>query len=103
MNRNWVLSNLIIKYDRKSFFEILIYNISPSVRPLFYRSIYFSACDKTFESTALATSKNGSFEAPVFLNPEMVIQQCTFTFIARDNERVKVEFENFDLEGTPPE
>jgi len=61
------------------------------------------ACDMTFESTSLAKSKNGSFSAPVFLNPEKVIQQCTFTFIARENERVKLEFENFDLEGTPPE
>ena len=65
--------------------------------------IFFSACDMKFESTSLAASKNGSFSAPVFLNPEKVIQQCTFTFIARENERVKLEFENFDLEGTPPE
>ena len=57
----------------------------------------------TFESTALATSKNGTFEAPVFLNPEKVIQQYTFTFIARENERVKLDFDNFGLEGTPPE
>jgi len=61
------------------------------------------ACDQTFTSTSDLSSKNGSFVAPVFLNPQQHVQQCTFAFIGLENERVSVNFEDFDLKGTPPE
>ena len=64
---------------------------------------FLAACDQRFTSNSSASSKNGTFRAPVFLNPEKVIRQCTFTFEALENERVKLEFEDFDLDGTPPE
>ena len=37
--------------------------------------------------------------APVFLNPQQHVQQCTFAFIGLENERVSVNFEDFDLKG----
>ena len=66
-------------------------------------NVLILACDQRLVSTSSPSSKNGTFHAPVFLNPDKVIQQCTFTFEALANERVKLEFEDFDLDGTPPE
>ena len=65
--------------------------------------IIISACDQNFISTSNSGSKNGSFKAPVFLNPERTIRQCRYTFEALEGERVKIEFDDFELEGTPPE
>jgi hypothetical protein len=39
----------------------------------------------------------------VFLNPEGHVCQCTFAFQALPNERVQIHFEEFNLQGTPPE
>jgi len=60
-------------------------------------------CDRSFVSTISPKSKNGTFTAPVFLNPEGHVCQCTFTFRALPNERVQIHFEEFNLQGTPPE
>ena len=60
-------------------------------------------CDMRFVSTTNVASKNGTFKAPVFLNPEEHVRQCTFSFTALENERVMIEFDDFDLDGTPPE
>jgi hypothetical protein len=48
-------------------------------------------------------TKNGTFKAPVFLNPDKHVTQCTFTFLALEDERIRLEFEDFELDGTPPE
>eukprot|EP00090_Calanus_glacialis_P014380 TRINITY_DN23170_c0_g1_i1.p1 TRINITY_DN23170_c0_g1~~TRINITY_DN23170_c0_g1_i1.p1 ORF type:complete len:870 (-),score=100.53 TRINITY_DN23170_c0_g1_i1:1263-3872(-) len=62
-----------------------------------------NACDQNFISTTNIKSKNGSFHAPTFLNPEGHVRQCTFNFRALPNERVQIHFEEFNLQGTPPE
>ena len=62
-----------------------------------------SACDQSFTSTSDFGSKNGTFIAPTFLNPQQHVQQCTFSFVGLPSERVVLEFEEFDLQGTPPE
>jgi len=61
------------------------------------------ACDQSFTSTSDFGSKNGTFIAPTFLNPQQHVQQCTFSFVGLPSERVVLEFEEFDLQGTPPE
>ena len=68
-------------------------------------NVYFSfaACDQSFTSTSDFGSKNGTFIAPTFLNPQQHVQQCTFSFVGLPSERVVLEFEEFDLQGTPPE
>ena len=65
--------------------------------------LHFSACDQRYVSTTSPTSKNGTFRAPVYLNPEGHVQQCTYQFQALEDERVMIDFEDFDLDGTPPE
>ena len=57
----------------------------------------------TFTSTSSSSSKEGSFRAPIFLNPDEHVLQCTYNFVALEGERVMIEFEQFDLDGTPPE
>ena len=87
----------------------------------FYYFLFVSACDQDFISTTNIKSKNGTFSAPVFLNPEGHVRQCTYNFRALPGkkppkrvfyekfkldvlgERVQVVFEKFSLEGTPPE
>jgi len=64
---------------------------------------FTNACDQDFISTTNIKSKNGTFSAPVFLNPEGHVRQCTYNFRALPGERVQVVFEKFSLEGTPPE
>ena len=65
--------------------------------------IVFLACDQNFISTTNIKSKNGSFHAPTFLNPEGHVRQCTFNFRALPHERVQIHFEEFNLQGKPPE
>jgi len=62
-----------------------------------------NVCDETFVSTRNELSKNGTFTAPVFLNPEGYVRQCTYNFRGLPNERVMIQFEEFNLLGTPPE
>ncbi len=64
---------------------------------------YVSGCDQSFVSTSSPSSKTGSFHSPAFLNPEEHVLQCTYSFVALENERVQLEFDEFDLQGTPPE
>jgi len=66
-------------------------------------SSFTYACDQTFTSSSELLSKNGSFIAPTFLNPAQHVMQCTFTFIGQENERVSLDFDDFGLQGTPPE
>ena len=56
-----------------------------------------------FMSTSAQLSKNGTFRAPEFLNAEGHVRQCTFSFVALEGERVLLEFDEFELDGTPPE
>ena len=86
---------------------------------LYSMTFTFAACDQDFISTTNIKSKNGTFSAPVFLNPEGHVRQCTYNFralpgkeqkerkfykkIILSGERVQVVFEKFSLEGTPPE
>ncbi len=65
--------------------------------------LVFSACDVKFTSTSDLATKNGTFTAPSFLNPQKHVQQCTYTFVGLGNERVQIEFDDFDVQGTPPE
>ena len=89
--------------------------------------LFSAACDQNFISTTNIKSKNGTFVAPNFLNPEGHVRQCTYNFRALPGnfwfqhsmwtvrmqpvtrlwpcagERVQVLFEQFSLEGTPPE
>jgi hypothetical protein len=64
---------------------------------------FLSACDQKFVSTTNPATKNGTFKAPIFLNPDQHVAQCTYTFLALEDERVRLEFEDFELDGTPPE
>ncbi len=52
-------------------FDILFY---------FNDSCFVSACDQNFISTSSLNSKNGTFSAPIFLNPEGHVRQCTYNF-----------------------
>jgi hypothetical protein len=47
---------------------------------LFNDSYCVSACDQNFISTSSLNSKNGTFSAPIFLNPEGHVRQCTYNF-----------------------
>jgi len=62
-----------------------------------------NACNQNFISTSSLNSKNGTFSAPIFLNPEGHVRQCTYNFRGLPNERVMIQFEEFSLQGTPPE
>ncbi|XP_023327852.1 dorsal-ventral patterning tolloid-like protein 1 isoform X2 [Eurytemora carolleeae] len=62
-----------------------------------------NVCDQTFSSTSSLSSKNGTFTAPVFLNSEGYVRQCTYNFRGLPGERVMIQFEEFNLIGTPPE
>ena len=65
---------------------------------------FILGCDVHFESKGIGVAlQNGTFLAPTFLNPDMHVWQCTYSFTAKSNERVMIEFEEFDLNGTPPE
>ncbi|XP_047737620.1 bone morphogenetic protein 1-like isoform X2 [Hyalella azteca] len=57
-------------------------------------------CDRRYVSGA---QKEGIFRAPDIYNPEKVSRQCLYTFIAGEGERVRLQFNRFDLRGTPPD
>ncbi|KAF2360157.1 Low-density lipoprotein (LDL) receptor class A repeat [Trinorchestia longiramus] len=57
-------------------------------------------CDRMYDGTQ---QKEGIFRAPDIYNPELVSRQCLYTFVAGDGERVRLQFNRFDLRGTPPE
>lgn len=59
-------------------------------------------CDRMFISSPDG-ARNGSFAAPIIRNPEKFYHQCIYTFIAAENERVQIRFDNFSLRGSPPE
>ncbi|XP_022253784.1 cubilin-like isoform X3 [Limulus polyphemus] len=59
-------------------------------------------CDRMFISNAVGR-KNGTFEAPLIFNPMNHSRQCIFTFIAAEDERVRVTFNKFNLRDSPPE
>ncbi|XP_076304820.1 suppressor of lurcher protein 1-like isoform X2 [Tachypleus tridentatus] len=59
-------------------------------------------CDRMFISNPDGR-KNGSFSSLEMLNPYNHSRQCIYTFIAAENERVKVTFTVFRLKGAPPE
>lgn len=46
---------------------------------------------------------NGTFTAPVFINPDNHARQCIYVFQAQPRQRVEVSFTLFNLRGTPPE
>lgn len=59
-------------------------------------------CDQKFVSTPDGPS-NGTFHAPVFVNPEGEPRQCVYTFLAGPRQRVELIFTSFGLRGKPPE
>ena len=66
--------------------------------------MYFciSDCDVQFVSPDQG-SKSGQFHAPEIINPDKNIHHCLYTFIAKEDERVQIQFKKFSLRGTPPE
>uniref|UniRef100_A0A8D8LJ60 Cubilin n=3 Tax=Cacopsylla melanoneura TaxID=428564 RepID=A0A8D8LJ60_9HEMI len=63
-----------------------------------------SECDRKFVSLA-GGPLNGTFVAPTIILPvnQSISFQCVYTFIAGPGQRVEVEFDTFNLRGTPPE
>ncbi|XP_034244816.1 tolloid-like protein 2 [Thrips palmi] len=61
-----------------------------------------SECDRTFSSRP-GGPMNGTFTAPVFINPDNHARQCIYVFQAQPRQRVEVSFTLFNLRGTPPE
>ena len=68
---------------------------TPLYQLINYCFLFFSGCDVTFTSTSNALSKNGTFHAPTFLNPEEHVIQCTYSFMALENERVMNRIRGF--------
>lgn len=64
--------------------------------------IFHAGCDQTFVSVH-GGPQNGTFQAPVLINQKGESQQCVYTFLAAQNQRVEVVFTSFGLRGTPPE
>ncbi|CAK9794637.1 Tolloid-like protein 1 [Anthophora quadrimaculata] len=58
-------------------------------------------CDQKFISTK-GGPLNGTFHAPVLINPERDSRQCVYTFFAGQGQRVELVFTTFGLRGTPP-
>lgn len=56
---------------------------------LYSMTFTFAACDQDFISTTNIKSKNGTFSAPVFLNPEGHVRQCTYNFRALPGKEQK--------------
>ncbi|XP_071036301.1 cubilin-like isoform X2 [Parasteatoda tepidariorum] len=59
-------------------------------------------CDRMFISNPEGP-KNGTFTSPDMSIPEGHSRQCIYTFIASENERVRVTFGRFNLRGASPE
>ncbi len=85
--------------DNKSIYKNQTWNIPANC----VSSHLLLGCDQSFMSTSAPSSKDGSFRAPIFLNPDEHVLQCTYSFVALEGERVQLEFDEFDLQGTPPE
>ncbi|KOC68946.1 Tolloid-like protein 1 [Habropoda laboriosa] len=58
-------------------------------------------CDQKFISTK-GGPPNGTFHAPMLINPERDSRQCVYTFFAGQGQRVELVFTSFGLRGTPP-
>ena len=56
---------------------------------LLFTIFFVLACDQNFISTTNIKSKNGTFLAPTFLNPEGHVRQCTYNFRALPGTMVK--------------
>ena len=79
----------MMSYQKVTKYNILgshpLINIStPRVVVIFL--VFFPACDQDYVSTTNIKSKNGTFKAPVFLNPEGHVRQCTYNFRALPGE-----------------
>ncbi|KAM0732404.1 Cubilin [Formica fusca] len=59
-------------------------------------------CDQKFVSTPDGLP-NGTFYAPMLINPEGDPQQCVYTFLAGPRQRVELIFTSFGLRGKPPD
>ncbi|XP_018403531.1 PREDICTED: neuropilin-2-like, partial [Cyphomyrmex costatus] len=59
-------------------------------------------CDQKFVSTPDGPL-NGSFHAPMLINPEEEPRQCVYTFLAGPRQRVELIFTSFGLRGKPPD
>ena len=59
---------------------------------LLFTIFFVLACDQNFISTTNIKSKNGTFLAPTFLNPEGHVRQCTYNFRALPGTIVKKIF-----------
>ncbi|XP_076296175.1 tolloid-like protein 1 isoform X2 [Lasioglossum baleicum] len=58
-------------------------------------------CDTKFISTPDGPL-NGTFHAPLLLNPEEESRQCVYTFFGGPRQRVELVFTSFGLRGAPP-
>ncbi|KAI8792144.1 cubilin isoform X4, partial [Biomphalaria glabrata] len=58
-------------------------------------------CDKVFSSYTLK-NKMGVFQSPGFPSNYPNGVKCKYKFIANSNERVKIRFTQFSLQGRPP-
>lgn len=80
--------------------------IHPLITPLTTTTrtpISLSECDRMYISNPDGP-KNGTFSAPLFKKiQEDHSRQCVYTFIAAENERVRIQFTEFDLRGQLPE
>ena len=63
-------------------------------------TLFVSDCDETFHSTP--GFKNGSVASPNFPNQYTKNLACIYRFIGLPNERVRLEFTDFDVDGVPP-
>ncbi|XP_042230627.1 cubilin-like isoform X3 [Homarus americanus] len=59
-------------------------------------------CDRKIVSSENGQGE-GEFEAPELLNPEGHSRQCIYTFMAAPGEKVELQFNKFNLRGTPPD
>ncbi|XP_021958123.2 uncharacterized protein LOC110854036 isoform X3 [Folsomia candida] len=67
-------------------------------------SAAMSKCDHVYISSQNGP-KNGTFESPILPIEEgnLITYTCMLMFVARPSERVDINFEEFNVRGTPPE
>ncbi|XP_055680317.1 cubilin isoform X3 [Lutzomyia longipalpis] len=71
---------------------------------LFFGMLPFlqAECDQTYVSRSGGPT-NGTFTAPMLINPSNHSRQCLYIFLAGPGQRVEVVFTSFNLRGNPPD
>ncbi|KAL3884106.1 hypothetical protein ACJMK2_030328, partial [Sinanodonta woodiana] len=59
-------------------------------------------CDQTFSSGPQAVTKYGTFASPNRPNDYPENKRCMYKFIGQRNEKVKLRFTAFRIQGMPP-